>query len=282
MPKTRVARLARWGVLSAASILCLSPSQSRAAEGMPSKVHASYDVNFNGINVGTYEFNSSQDGQSYKLQSQASLSLLLGALHWTGATQASGKMTGDHAKPHSFGFDFQAQSKTGSTHMAFTEDTVTQVLHNPPPKAKEGIVPVQVQHLKGVVDPLTAVLAITRGRTGNPCTGRIPIYDGHQRFDLMLQPKGEMRVEESKPSGQPAMAFVCRVKYIPIAGHKPDDNTKFMAHNNDIEIVLRPLPSANIFVPHRVTIPTFAGSATLTVRRINVVTNNQQQIALVR
>ena len=280
MPIGLVSRVARLGLLSALGLLCLSPSQSKAADGWPSAVKAVYDVNFNGINVGSYEFNSSKEGQSYKLTSNAQLSLLLGALHWTGATEATGQIAGDAAKPQKFGFEYKAQSKSGSTHMSFTDDTVTQVLHNPPPKTREGVVPVQMQHLKGVLDPLSAVMAISRGTSGNPCTRRIPIYDGTQRFDLMLSPKGQVELQDSRPSGQPNAGYVCRVRYIPIAGYKPDEGTRFLAQNNDIEIVLRPLPSANVFVPYSVTIPTIAGNATLVARRVNVVTNGQVQIAL--
>ena len=280
MPCGLASSVAKVVILGAIGALCLSPLPVKAAEGWPSAVKATYDVNFNGLNVGTYEFTSSQDGQSYKLQSNAELSLLLGALRWSGATEASGRLAGNTAKPAKFGFEFKAQSKAGSTHMSFTDDTVTQVLHNPQPKIKEGVIPVQQQHLKGVFDPLSAILAVTHGTTGNPCSRRIPIYDGTQRFDIVLSPKGQVAVQEGRATGQPNTGFVCRVKYIPIAGYKPDDGTKFLANNNDIEIVLRPLPSANTFVPHSVTIPTIAGNATLVARRVNVVTNGQQQIAL--
>ncbi len=282
MPLGFGTRLARVGLISSIGLAFLSPATpAKAADVWPGTVKATYDVNFNGLNVGTYEFNSTHDGHSYKLTGNAQLSLLLGALHWTGATETTGHLTGETAKPSKFGFEFKAQSKAGSTQMSFTDDTVTQVLHNPPPKIKEGVVPVQAQHLKGVLDPLTAVLAISRGSSGNPCTRRIPIYDGIQCFDLILSPKDQVQLHDQRPSGQPATGYVCRVRYVPIAGYKPDDGTKYLAQNNDIEIVLRPLPSANIFVPHSITIPTMAGNATLMARRVNVVSNGQQQIALV-
>ncbi len=261
---------------------CLSPGESRAGDGWPSSVQASYDVNFNGLNVGTYDFQSSQEGQSYRLASNAKLSLLLGALRWTGTTHSSGKLAGDTAKPQAFGFDYKAQSKSGSTQMAFTDDTVTQVLHSPPPKIKEGIVPVEAQHLKGVLDPLTAVMALSRGgSTANPCSKRIPVYDGYQRFDLVLTPKGQTAIDDPQAPGHTTTGFVCRVRYVPIAGHKADENTKYMAHNNDIEIILRAVPASNIFIPQQVTIPTIAGAATLVARRVQVAINGRQQLALV-
>ena len=280
MPSRFATRLTGRAFAAAACMALLAAVPSLAADGWPTAVDATYDVEFNGINVGSYSFASAHDGQTYKLTSSAKLSLLLGALRWTGDTQATGLVSGDSAKPKSFGFNYQAQSKAGSTRMAFTGDTVTQVLQDPPTKIKEGFIPVQESQLKGVLDPLSAVLAISAGGTGDPCHRRIPIYDGTQRFDLALSPKGHIALEDRKPSGQPTAGIVCRVRYIPIAGYRPDDSVKYMAHNNDIEIVLRPLPNANIFIPYKITIPTIAGAATLTARRVNVTTNTQQQIAL--
>ena len=75
----------------------------------------------------------------------------------------------------------------------------------------------------------------------------------------MFSRKGEMQVTEQQPSGQPGIAHVCRVRYLPIAGHKVDSDTKFMAANDAIEVALRPVPSANVFVPYQITIPTMAG-----------------------
>ncbi len=280
MPRGFGSSLARFGVIAGIGVVCVSPLPAKAAESWPTAVNATYDVNFNGLNVGTYDFSSTREGHNYKLNSNAQLSLLLGALRWSGATEASGHIAGDVAKPAKFGFEFKAQSKAGSTQMSFTDDTVTQVLHNPQPKIKEGVIPVQTQHLKGVFDPLTAVMAMTHGNVGNPCSRRIPIYDGTQRFDIVLSPKGQVPMQEGRSNGQSSPGYACRVKYIPIAGYKPDDGTKYLAQNNDIEIVLRPLPSANTFVPYRVTIPTIAGNATLVARRVNVVINGQQQIAV--
>ena len=64
-------------------------------------------------------------------------------------------------------------------------------------------------------------MVVARGvAAANPCDRRLPIFDGKERFDLVLSYKGQMKVSEQQPSGQPGMAHVCRVKYQPIAGHK--------------------------------------------------------------
>lgn len=274
VPPARIASAA-----TAALFLATAPASS--ADIWPAQVHALYDINFNGLNVGTFEFNSSHDGHSYTLNGAGRLSLLLGALKWSGDTRTTGQLASEKTQPNSFTFGYSGTGKSGSTRMAFAGNQVTQVLHEPPSPPKDDIVPVQPQHLKGVLDPLTAIMAVSRGTDGNPCDRRIPIYDGKARFDLVLSPRGMVRLSEQRPSGQPGEGYVCRVKYQPIAGHKADQETKYIAASEGIEIVLRPIPSANVFVPYKITVPTMAGSATITSRRVDITTPAHQQIALV-
>jgi hypothetical protein len=124
-------------------------------------------------------------------------------------------------------------------------------------------------------------MAITRGQSGNPCGRQLSIFDGKQRFDLFFTFNRQLRVKEAVPSGQPGVAFVCRVRYVPIAGHKNNEETQQMAAQTGIEIAFRPIPSANLLVPYEVTIPTFAGSARMTAQRIDIITPGMKQIALI-
>lgn len=266
---------------AALSIALIGSPPAAATENWPARVQALYDIDFNGLNVGTFEFSSSHEGTTYTLNGAGRLSLLLGAIKWSGDTRTVGQLAGDSTHPKSFTFGYSGTAKSGSTRMAFGGNQVTQVLHEPPSPPKDGIVPVMPQHLSGVLDPLTAIMAVARGTDGNPCQRRIPIYDGKARFDLVLSPRGMVRLSEQRPSGQPGEGYVCRVKYVPIAGHKADQETKYIQQSEGIEIVLRPIPSANVFVPYKITVPTMAGSATITSRRVDITTPQRQQIALV-
>ena len=51
---------------------------------------------------------------------------------------------------------------------------------------------------------------------------------------------------------------MCRVRYVPIAGYKMNEETKSMAESSGIEVALRPIPAANLLVPYEVTVPTIA------------------------
>jgi hypothetical protein len=135
--------------------------------------------------------------------------------------------------------------------------------------------------LKSVLDPMTAILALSRGNTANPCARRISIFDGKQRFDLVFSFRRLENITEAQPSGQPHVAFVCRVQYIPVAGYRRNTETQTMAASNGIEVAFRPVPSANLLIPYQITIPTIVGSAVLSSQRVDIIAPGNRQIALV-
>jgi hypothetical protein len=267
-------------VLAGLALALAASTSALANDGWPARVSATYEVEFSGVAIGSFDFTSTTNGQSYVANGGGKLSLLFGALKWAGNAEASGRIAADGAHPQKFGFGYKSSNKSGSTNMSYTGNTITSVVHDTNKPPKEGTIPVQPQHLVNVLDPMSALLAMSKGTTGNPCARRIPIYDGRARYDLVLSPKGTVQLSEQRPSGQPITGYVCRVKYVPIAGHKPDEESGAMAKSNDIEIVLRPIPSANVFVPYRITVPTMAGNAVLKAKRVDITTSGQQQIAL--
>jgi hypothetical protein len=269
-------------LLAVASLVaCVSGGVSAGgAADWPANVRAVYDINFNGFHVGSFEFQSQSEDQSYTIAGNAQLTLLLGAFRWIGETRSFGLIANHAPKPAAFVFEFKANSKAGSTKMDFADGVVADVRHSPPPMPKPDTVPVRKQHLRGVLDPLSAIMVVARASNPNPCDQRLPIFDGKERFDLVLSYKGQMKVNEQQPSGQPAIAHICRVKYQPIAGHKVDAETSFMATTDGIEVALRPVPSANVLIPYQITIPTLVGYATITSKRVEIETPGQPQIAL--
>jgi len=267
-----------FAALSLSALVTAAPA--RAADNWPANMRAQYEVNFNGFNVGTLEFVSQAEQQSYTLVANAKLSVLLGVITWDGQTRSFGMIAKEALKPAAFTLDFRANSRSGSTRVGFDDGAVTKIAHLPPPIVHPETIPLRADHLKGVVDPLSAVMVLSRGSSTNPCERRIPIFDGRERFDLLFSYKGEMKVTEQLPSGQPGIAFICKVRYLPIAGHKVDSETKFMAANNEIEVALRPIPAANVFVPYQISIPTMAGSATIVSKRVEIASPGKPEIAL--
>ena len=265
---------------AAAPVTTQPPAAVRSAGPWPGRVSATYRVAFNGFDIGEFKFAATVTGQTYSLTGNAELSALLGAFSWSSQTRASGTVAGDVARPAGYTFDYRTTQKSGSVKLGFSDGRIAGVSMVPPSPASSGSVPVRDFHLKDVLDPLTAVMALSRGKA-NPCGKKLSIFDGKQRFDLALSFKKQVRITEARPSGQPTLGYVCRVRYIPIAGHKNNDQTQQMAANGGIEVVLRPIPSANLVVPYEITLPTAGGTAVLTSTRVEIVTPGQRQIALV-
>lgn len=262
-------------ILSALLALLALPVAPAQAQGWPASIQAEYDVTYNGFSVGGFAFKAQAERESYTLSGNASLSMLLGIINWTGDIRTFGSIVNQAPKPALFSFDARAGNRAALTRVGFEGGVVNSVARIPEMPARPGTVPVREQHLRGVVDPLSAMMMVTQGAA--PCERRLPIYDGHERFDLVLTRKGEMRIGEA--GGQPGIAHVCKVRYVPIAGHTSEGDSKFMAANDGIEVVLRPVPGAKLFVPYQITIPMPLGSATLTSKRVEI-TQAGKRIAL--
>lgn len=265
-------------------VLCVASaplSAAAVAQPWPSKVVARYQISFGGIDIGKFHFESQVEGQTYTLAGQGEVSLVFGAFKWKGATRSSGGVTDESPKPAAYTLDYRANAKSGSVRMAFNGDAVSNVSIVPPSSPHREAVPVQEQHLKQVLDPMTAIMAMTRGGMAKPCGRKISIFDGKQRFDLHLSFRRQERVSEKRPSGQPGLVFVCRVRYIPVAGHRDNDETQHMAKTSAIEVAFRPVPAANLLIPYQITIPTLAGSAVMTSKKVEITTPGKEPIALI-
>jgi hypothetical protein len=264
----------RSAVLSIAAVV--AAGTSAAAEPWPSRVDATYRIGFNGFDIGKFDFQADITGSSYTVQGDAQISALLGAFKWRGATRSSGSLSATSPRPAGYTFDFNGVGRQGSIKLGFQGGAITSISSVPPEPPAPDTVAVREAHLKGVLDPLSAVLAISRTGAAGPCGRRIPVFDGKQRFDLDFSYLRQEAVGAAKTSGQPGVAIVCRVRFMPIAGHRQTDETKHMATTEGIEISFRAVPAAAIHVPFHIAIPTIAGTATLTAERINIVTRSEQ------
>lgn len=261
----------------------------RAAEAWPSEVKAHYDVKIAGVQIGSFVLHVETANGRYAARGQAHAKLLFGALKWSGSAESQG-LAAAAPKPHSFSFEqvskrkllFKSKEKAKRVDMTFDRSGVTGVTLEPhkPPGANN--VPVTLAHMRNVLDPLSAVLALTRD-DGNPCDRKVSVFDGKQRFDIVLSPRGRQSIGGGKAAGAVAAGHVCGVRYVPIAGHNRDDaENQNLSDTSKIEVVMRPVPDAGIVVPHEVRVPTLAGDAVLTATRIEITTASRQRIALGR
>jgi len=120
-----------------------------------------------------------------------------------------------------------------------------------PYKPDPHVVPVTKEQLQGVLDPATALFLYAR--SDNPagdlsvCHHTVPVFDGEQRFDLVLKPKRTVSLQKNASSVYSGFATVCRVKFNPISGYRTDDpDIRFISRFNEIEVWLVSLPSGHV------------------------------------
>ena len=258
----------------------LTTTFAAEGNGAATDVKARYKLSFNGLEVGSYDFASQFDGKSYVSTSSAKVSAVFGAFKWRGDIQSSGKLIANRPRPANYEMNFKTKKKGGSVKLGFDAGGVTSVAVEPNKPPRADAVPIAADHLKNVFDPMSAIMAMSHAVGPNPCKQRIPIFDGKARFDLVMSPKATEKISDNSASGQPRELIVCRVKYQPISGHKPKDFVDPWVDYNNLEIAFRPIPSADIYVPYRITIPTTIGPCMMDAENITITSPNHPQIAL--
>jgi len=275
-------RPAAWRVLAtlvpAAALLAGSAAiatAQRASKGpLPATVDAVYRISFTALgDIGHFHFNSQVSGDTYALVADGKIDTAI--FDYRGDMKSRGSViaTDTRTQPADYTYNYKQKTflkkkKLKNLNITFNGPAVASV--TPPENLSAPYVLVTPQHLKNVLDPLSGVMALSIGNLANPCAQKLPIYDGKQRFDLVFTPKGKAGADH-----------VCHVKLVPVSGHKPGEGAGSVV-NGDIELVMRPVPTANVTIPYKVTVPTIVGTAELTSERVDITMPDQQRIALRR
>lgn len=271
-------------------IFGLTASGNAHAQLRDSKIAATYKIKYNGIQLGKLHFKSTVKGRSYHMETRTKLSIpLLGSIFksmsWRGVTRASGIVRGNQPRPANYSFAFSNGKKHGKINMNFSGHQITRIRRVPDKKLSRAYVPVTRAHLNKVMDPMSAIMLISRkGKSHRTaCANNIPIYDGKQRFNLKLSYKRTTKVKRSQSGGYAGPVIICRVRYQPVSGYKPHKkDVQYMAKNRGIELWLMPLPNSRNYAPYRFVLPLPVGQADAYLARFNIRNASGRQIALVR
>lgn len=259
--------------------LSVFPSLVFAAERPQTQVTARYSIAFVGVDIGHFAYSSDVGPKNYTLSGDSRVKLLFGAFKWGSQSRTEGTLSAAPA-PRLFDFRYSIRKKHKRSTIKFAAGRATDVVNDPPAHPSEKVVPLKPEHLIGVIDPMTAIMRMTMASDDDVCRQSAEIFDGRLRMRLTLSPKGRRSIKERGRSGQPEFGYVCQIKFVPIAGHKKSNEISHIADNKDMEIVLRPVPSAGILVPYQILIPTSFGTVTIAARSITVVRSGNPQIAM--
>ncbi|MGO4571886.1 DUF3108 domain-containing protein [Microvirga sp. 2TAF3] len=229
-----------------------------------------YDVTLAGLTLGKADLTSTFDGSKYKMQAGVKLSglakLLTGG---KGAATAAGTIVGSQPQPASFAITSRSSDDQRTVRMGLTAGNVEAVEIVPPIEEKPDRVPVQEDHKKGVVDPISALLmpAMAAGNLTDSanCNRTIPVFDGAARFDVVLSYGERKNIDVP---GYKGPVLVCNARYVPISGHRAlRPSTKFMEDNKDMSVWLVPLEEQRLLVPMRVSVRTMIGISVVEASR---------------
>ncbi|MGV1013760.1 MAG: DUF3108 domain-containing protein [Methyloceanibacter sp.] len=239
------------------------------------RITAVYRVDLGAFNLGNFRLTTVFRGDGYEMRGEGRFSILEGLIYqWRGITASAGRVTSDGPEPSMYALSYSDGAKSGERlRMTFGGGGVRQISivpnRRPPPRT----IPVSPQQLEGVVDPMSGAFLTAKSQNPNGdlrvCYQTVPVFDGRQRFDLVLTPKRVVKVKKKGSSGYAGPAVICRVKFIPIAGYQPDNpGIQLMAQSNEIEVWLIPVKGTQMYVPYRIVLPTPVGYGTALVTSI--------------
>lgn len=116
-----------------------------------------------------------------------------------------------------------------------TDGSIAANLH--PSDEDDDRTPVPEGMKRGTIDPMSVFIALNRAAAegGSPCNGKVPVYDGRRRFNLVLEDDGVSAVEKSQYTVFSGPALRCKVQMERLAGFQR--NPRFNAQPARISIV---------------------------------------------
>ncbi len=230
-------------------------------------VHASYRVSLIGLPIGVAVANSAIESKTYRVDLNVRLTGIAALVsNLKMALASSGAYQGGAIEPFAYATTASNTRETRTLRMAMNAGTVREIQYYPEwdDYKNPERVPLTAASKRDILDPLSAfIMPVHDG--GEPvgpgaCNRRVPVFDGYTRFDVTLAYVG---VKQIRTPGYVGPVTICSARYIPIAGHKNNKATKFMAENREMDVWLAPVPHQRLVVPYRVSLMTMAGTAVI-------------------
>lgn len=229
-----------------------------------------FSVRFTGIVIGRATFKISFDDSSYSLEGSGKTS---GLVEWmapaSGTVKSSGILLENALKPKTHKASvFEKRKKPESVLLSFSDHAVANVKFETVKKKKPRIapkyVPVETRHMAAVIDPASSLIVPLSGEDAKDgakvCNQKFPIFDGETRYDIKLSYKSTKPI---KTDGYDGHVYVCKMRYVPVAGHKKNHRSvREMAANKNMEIWLAPMQGVSVFTPIKIFVGTKYGNFT--------------------
>lgn len=183
---------------------------------MADTIDAVYRATLAGVPIGKARLTGGVGEGAYTIRLKGEASLLGFSSRFEASS--NGASRGTRLMPASYLFKTEGSSAR-TIEVNFAGDRAASVSIEPQLSAadREGRLPIELPHLKEVLDPMSAVMTeiLRASQSDNPCDGVAHVFTGNMRFDMALT-SGDAVIGE----------IVCRATYRPIAGHKPSPASK--------------------------------------------------------
>lgn len=228
------------------------------------QLEAKYALSLAGVEVGRADVTVNATDAGYDILGTGRVTGILRAVSsGKGSVAARGGMAAGKSVPRLFVVSARADGKDELIKFAITDNVVKDLDVAPPPKPYPDRVEITDAHLVNVTDPLTGAFVSVPGKadmlSAAACDRTVPVFDGRQRYDIVLSFE---RVEDVKiEKGFSGKAVVCQVRYVPVAGHRPTRSTvKYMQENKDMHVWLVPIAGTRLMAPFKVEVATLVGT----------------------
>ena len=267
MFRSRAAQTTILATGSALAFMAAAVGDHAQAQG---NLDASYTISFARIPVGeitaTVVFGDSEYAISARARAGGVMKVL--SVDGEGSFTTRGTIKDGHPVPTNFTSKIVSNTGNSDVTMVLDEGSVRELAATPPPSQDR--VSVTAANRRSIVDPLTAVLFSTAaaGETlsQDACRRTLPIFDGHQRYDLKLAFKRMDKVTAEKGYAGPVV--VCSVSYEPIAGHRASiPLVKYLSEGGEMEMALAPIAGTRLLAPFRLSVLSMLANLTIEANR---------------
>lgn len=182
-------------------------------------------------------------------------------------TSVGGRFEAGVTRPSNYAVSYTYGKKSKATALGFNKGSLDKVSNDPPlpPRGPEWI-GVSQEHLRGVIDPLSATL-VRASNKSKVCGRTVSIFDGEIRADVVLTPS------QSAPVSLPGIAkgaVSCNARLVPVAGYNPSNRSlRYLRDKSRINITFAQLGTTSVFAPIYATVGTRYGTVTIAARRFS-------------
>ncbi len=264
-------------IVLACAILALS-TPIRANEPVKPAVGLDYKIYIGGLEALSATVSIASDPDRYDVEIKADTAGAIGKIFpWEIHIGSKGNVSGDTLQPveHVQRSNFQGKDRSVTLnydgHGGFLDRKVV------PDAQEDDRDPVPPDKTRDTLDIVSGVLAGLRAvdRAGS-CDGRVPVFDGRRRFDLVYSDDGHDKLESSGASFYSGDALRCAVKVEPVAGFWKKNQRKFFTRKVNgedqvvpIEVYIARVGAAQVEVPVRVESSSPFGQLVLNLQAVH-------------